>query len=246
MKPDLSHLLDDDPNLVPDSPPPIADMPSYLTVRPGSGLRVNQYKDDVIVSAEPESEFQSGGGGIVYIDPLKYASFRAKLIQVDDEKFVQIQDSWVDYIEYDGEWIFVNFKVPSETIPISVFPQYLYLRFPVKFISGRGLTADNNFPFQFFTSEPQTINAAPYVFNQTLTTGFITRDGSVDVSNYFILSPLVISDNVLTPDADGFDARGYWYFNIGTVTEAGVQQPAIGALTLPQPFTSNIIEFSVS
>ena len=234
--PDLSHLLDNDPNTVPDLPKqPVLERREVLN--PGAGMRVQTAGDETIVSAQPDSGFGfgGGGGGISYIDPLATVSFRLS----QNPAGVTVATSYVNNMYYDNGWVHEHFQIPTETLPISVWPQYAYLKLPVKWVSGLPPSAAS--PVQLFTSDPQTINGGGYTFEEELTTGYTARDRGVTPVNYFILSQILINDNTIPPGGTGF-----WHLFLGTVNQGSIEQTQVGAWTLPQTFNFNCSDFQVS
>jgi hypothetical protein len=241
MKPDLQHLLDTTA-AIPDRPRSPA-LPQDLQIEVGGGLRVTKVGERVIISdgsAIPLPEGSVGSPDVA--DPLQWMSYRGKIVKVDDVTSVVVQISYLDSVYYDSGWFHEELEIDSESLVLTGYPKLLYLRVPIKFISGLDSPdGRTDFPFATLKSEDLIFGGGPYTLYQEFSTGFIVRDRGVTPANWFTLEDNYQTSIALDSDVGTSDLSGNWYFLLARITEAnGVEQIHLGALTLPQGFQFNL------
>jgi hypothetical protein len=244
MSPDLRHLLD--PTKQAPEPPGTQALPRELQIEPGGGLRVTKIGERVIISDGSEIPIPEGEVSGSTDDPLRFMAYRATLTQVGDDTFVTIQTSYLDSVYYESGWFHENFQIASETLLVTGIPKFLYLKVPIKFISGTDYPLGRtDFPHNTLKSENLVIGGNIYTLYQEFSTGFIVRDRGVTPANYFTLEDNYKSSIALDGEPDTDDRTGNWYFLIANLTaENGVEQIHLGSRTLPQAFQFNLTGLS--
>lgn len=253
--PNLEHLSNSDPNAVPVLPVPRPIYEDDTEVLPGGGMRVARTGFPAsaraartaavfLVSTQPSEEISDdGGGSTLFVDPLATVSFRARITPSG----VTIATSYINDIYYNKGWIHEHFEIESETLPISVFPQFLYLKLPVRYVSANSIISLGKYPVSDFTSDEFDINGSGFTYTDSQSTAYVTRNREAEEpDNYFILSEVAITDNTLVDPGDGTDAIGFWHFLIATVNNAGsISQINLGSKTLPQAFHFRLVSMQI-
>jgi hypothetical protein len=259
--PDISHLFSD---AEPDFLPRPQELEDPTQVIGGGGIRIHRSRDDILIGMtedppQASAEVDETPGG----DPLAYMSFRGKKVvtpagltvesPAEGEPSVRIQTGYVNSIYWEDGWVHESREIQEDYILIEGYPKYLYLKFPVTWISGLD-TPDLTFPEGGFSSEGQTINGGEYFFIMDTTTGLLVRDRTtvqpVDF-RYFVLTDTLknslASDEITFADGSESTYSGYYYFLLGRLmAESGFQQTHMGVLTLPQSYNFNITRLVVS
>lgn len=247
---DIQYLLSPDGEpATPDQKAGAPSLPPSLQITGDGSIRVTEAHNQVLLSTAIPIPQVDQPDETVPDDPLQYMSYRARLVKNGDDVQVIIQTSYLDCVRWEsGAWLHEEVEIPSRGFPVTGYPTYLYLKVPVKFFSGQDSgIAGTDYPSDLFESNAFTVHGESHTAEVVTTTGYIGRDTSVSLNDYFLVTTTQQSSAPLDIIPGTSDRRGTWYFLFATISEtAGVQQIHLGSRTLPQPMTMNLASFTIT